>query len=233
MSFSRPLMRLRLRAKQLLGWRLRRNRDNPRIRHDLGVIFIHIPKTGGNSVTRALTGIPKRGESLSPQIGKHAKAEEVRFLLGRKAWDRCFSFALVRNPWDLMVSCYHWWIQKAPQLPYHRRHSRRIARMGSFDRFIRSRYGTGMINERPGDLFDWYTDGRRTIVDYVGRLENIEEDWREICGRAGIPHVEMPHINPSRRGSYVEYYDSGTKELVARRFARTIETFGYEFGDGE
>lgn len=222
-------MRMRLRAKQLLGWRLRRNRRNPRIRTDLGVVFIHIPKTGGNSVTRALSSVPPRGDGLSPQIGKHAKAEEVRFLLGPAEWDRCFSFAFVRNPWDLMVSCYHWWLQKAPGLPPHRRRAKKVARLGGFHRFLRSPYGAAMINERRGDLFDWYSDGSRVVVDHVGRLETIEEDWKEVCGRAGLPRVGMPHVNRSSRGSYREYYDAESRELVARRFARTIDMFGYGF----
>ncbi len=222
---------LKLAYKKLLGYRVRRKYHNPRVNHQLGVIFIHIPKTAGNSITTALNEHSDPSEKQSPKIGKHAKAWEVRFLLGEEQWQNYFSFAFVRNPWDLMVSSYHWWLQKAIDMKQYRRHVRRIQRKGDFKKFIRSKYGRCMINERYGNLFDWisdYSTGEK-IVDYVGRVETLQQDWEKICKHAGMEPGVIGRLNATRRSDYRDYYDNETRGLVAKRFYKIIDMFGYEF----
>ena len=217
--------------KQLTGCRRRIKYHNARVVHDHKLIFIHIPKAAGSSITNTLNQLPRDTENLSPKIGKHAKAWEVRFLLGHEIWDQYFSFAFVRNPWDLMVSSYHWWLQKAVNMPQYSKHVRRIQNMGSFYEFMHSVYGQKMINERHGGLYDWISDPKtgELLVDFVGKVEQIEEDWQEICKRANINAAQIGHDNRTDRSNYREYYDDETKKIVARRFRRTIEKFGYEF----
>lgn len=228
--YRRGLSQLKLACKVALGYRVRRAYDNPRIRHDLRCIFVHIPKTAGNSITAALNSVPGKAEELSPKIAKHAKAFEIRALLGATVWDEYFTFSFVRNPWDLMVSSYHWWLQKAPSIPYHRRHAERVRRLGSFDAFLASPYGSSRINERRGNLFDWLSDGNGSLlVDYVGRVETIAEDWERIRERIDAPLPPLPHVNKSIRADYRDYYTPHTRDLIAKRFRRSIEAFGYEF----
>ncbi len=228
--YHRGLARLKLACKIALGYRARRGYDNPRIRHDLGCIFVHIPKTAGNSITTALGSLPGGSDVRSPMIAKHAKALEIRALLGAEMWRTYFTFSFVRNPWDLMVSSYHWWLQKAPTIPYHRRRAERVRRLGSFDAFLHSPYGANRINERPGNLFDWLSDSHGAIlVDYVGRVETIADDWRHISERIGAPLPPLPHVNKSVRTDYREYYTPHTKDMIATRFRRSIERFRYTF----
>ena len=60
-------------------------------------IFIHINKTGGSSIKQAL------GAKF-----QHKTAMEKIEELGLKVWQRKFTFAVVRNPWDRVVSQYHY-----------------------------------------------------------------------------------------------------------------------------
>ena len=101
--------------------------------------------------------------------------------------------------------------------------------MGNFTEFIRSKYGKTMINEYEGNMFDWISENGRIIVDFVGRFENLQEDWREICNCIGIAHIELPHVNRSERKDYREYYTEETRQIVAERFQKIIDKFGYEF----
>ncbi len=165
----------------------------------------------------------------SPKIGKHAKAFEVKFLLGEDLWEDYFSFAFVRNPFDLMVSSYHWWLQKAPHLKHHQANAKKVAAMGDFDRFMCSRFGRHMINERYGTLYDWLAEGERCIVDYVGKMETLQADFQEICRLNHLPEVSLPHENRTQRTHYQSYYTPATRQIVENRFAKTLDRYDYAF----
>src|SRR5512142_172165 len=71
-----------------------------RARYALDYVFIHINKTGGSSVERAL-GLPFQ----------HKTAVELREEIGAGRWARCFKFTIVRNPWDRAVSHFYYRVQ--------------------------------------------------------------------------------------------------------------------------
>jgi hypothetical protein len=66
-------------------------------------------------------------------------------------------------------------------------------------------------------------------MDFVGRLENFQEDFDEVCRRIGIEKRTLPHVNTSKHGHYSEYYDTETAELVGQVFADDIKLWGYEY----
>ena len=65
-------------------------------------------------------------------------------------------------------------------------------------------------------------------MDFVGKVENIEDDWEEVCGRTGIGDIELPHTNKIPRRSYQEFYTVETMELVAKRYREDFKRFDYE-----
>ena len=149
--------------------------------------------------------------------------------MGQVAWSRSFSFAFVRNPWDLMVSSYRWWLEKADRWDELRPAADEIRGMGSFPTFIHSPYGRQMINEQSGTLRDWICDGDgQIIVDRVGRFERLRDDWAEISETIGV-NVPLPHLNQGTRGPYQDYYDDASRGLIEERFDWAIEHFKYRF----
>src|SRR5207237_5999929 len=164
-----------------------------------------------------------------PKYHKHAKAVKVREVLG-PAWNQCFKFTFIRNPLDLMVSSYHWWLTYAEIFPALHKDIARVREMGTFSVFIRSEFGRFMLNEhRGGDLTEWISDGEEIIVDFVGRYENLDEDWSKVCRALQVPALPLGRENQVARQDYRGFYDDESRELVANRFARTIELFGYRF----
>lgn len=209
---------------------------------EYGFIFIHIPKTAGTSITSRLSQLPPKRFSRISEIlsyprgvrawvaGKHEKALSLRDKIGKEQFARFFKFAVVRNPWDLMVSSYCWWIQNAVNYAVFEQDTKYILAGNGFDAFIRSQYGSCMINEFKGNMLDWLCDDRgNIIVDYIAKVEELNKDWEKICTSLGIPFAPLPRENSSSRAHYRDYYTNETKSLVAWRFQREIEVFKYEF----
>ncbi|MGA0707479.1 MAG: sulfotransferase family 2 domain-containing protein [Steroidobacteraceae bacterium] len=179
------------------------------------IVFIHINKTAGTSVERALHLRSERKTALQ-------KREEM----GRERFERAFKFAFVRNPWDKVLSHYH----------YRMRTNRTgLADAGlDFRKWVLKAYG-----ERDPRWHDdprmfmaqrlWLDDDAgRCLVDFVGRFERLEQDFGEACRRMGV-QATLPHVKVTRHAPYREAYDDETRALVARVFSADLEAFGFEF----
>ena len=128
----------------------------------------------------------------------------------------------MRNPWDWNVSLYTYMV-KTPHHPDHQR----VKELGSFEAFLRWRCTDGVARQRDFVL----SKENEPIVDFIGRYERLEEDFRHVCAVIGIP-ARLPHLNASKTKPYQEYYTPRTMELVRETFAEDIRIFDYAF-EGE
>ena len=202
-------------------------------------LFVHIQKTAGRSFEAVLKdNIP----DLKSLPGTHDHASWVRGNFG-ESWDEYYKVAFVRNPWDRLVSWYFMFIRKGNTRWYKRmtglgRYNKIrqyvLDNANSFEEFIYK--CTDTIEDTDGkksflyNQLDYVSDGEgNVIVDYIGRFENLVHDTGEVFNHLGIQGASLPHKNSSDHRDYRSYYDESTKAIVAERYARDIEYFGYEF----
>lgn len=76
------------------------------ISHKHKCIFFHVPKTGGSSIE----ALPM----WDAWTGHFPRAAELGQSLGPAQWENYFKFAFVRNPWDRLVSLYHYLATMTP-----------------------------------------------------------------------------------------------------------------------
>ena len=192
-------------------------------------LFVHIPKTAGNSIQSILRdysedeivalrseqdGIERFGvRNPIYKIKKHSTLAEYRGALGEERFRSLYKFACVRNPWDRMVSYYFTPTQSVGELD--RKEFRKvISKALSVADYLR-------LDRGEDDPF--------SNVDHVMRFENLADDFQSVCATLGIPTVDLPQYNRSSREHYSKYYDDNLREFVSKRFALEIERFGYTF----
>ena len=185
---------------------------------------------------------------------RHLPLIRVRRRLGRKQWDAYFKFAVTRNPWDLVVSQYHWAIRRDDGNPYTGSVGRSLKRFWMNPGRVRKNFralGTSLARTHlkmdvvtfgffvrhmlrfypPNDRF--YFDRSGSVgLDFLIRYENLQDDYTSVCARIGIPPSQLPSLKTKSRQErrhYSTYYDNRTREIVAKMYHRHIEHFRYGF----
>jgi hypothetical protein len=223
-------------------------------------IFVHIPKTAGRSVEMFFINklmLDRDDENHRQQLlitdnDDPAKGTEKLSHLSAYEYVQCghiaeqvysayFKFSFVRNPWARLVSEYRY---------------RNFLTHKSFKDFV--------LNKLPEPSWDdkyrhvmpqtemLYDHNGNLLVDFVGKFEQLQEDFERVCSRLGFNDSKLPHINSSDKASrelrrktrnliyrngesklrrYVDFYDTETREVVAELYRADIKNFDYQFSD--
>jgi hypothetical protein len=146
-----------------------------------------------------------------------------------------FKFAFVRNPWDRLVSAFfHFREERGSE--YETIVSKKyLKRYGDFFVFCKDFVNEEGINKiihlRP--QYDYITNEKdEIIVDFVGRFENIQEDFAFVCNRIGAS-CNLSYKRKSKHWHYSSYYNAETTKIVGRVYQKDIELFDYAFEFGK
>ena len=203
-----------------------------------GYVFVHVPKTGGTAMALALEAraraddiligdTPKavrrrgrlKGAVTAGRLWKHSTLRDIRGLVPDSVLLALLPVTLVRNPWDRVVSYYHWLrgqtfdhsaVATAKALP--------------FGAFVMDAGVGESLRRNP---YASYVAGGRAPLFL--RLEHLADDLPEFEALLGFA-LDMPRANMSERArDWREYYTDATRDRVAEICAADVSAFSYRF----
>ena len=197
-------------------------------------LFIHVQKTGGSAVARALV-------EAMPDLAHVPGSKHLRLAPALERFpelDGYFAMGFVRNPWERFHSWHSMILRR-----------RDAALDGTYDAdlFARNEFWQRVVTDHP-DFEGFVLDGLRRIprlrvpqidyllapsgrrADYIGRTEDLEHDLARGLGMAGLPAPEeVRRTNAGPLDDHRAHYTPAMRDRVAEVAARDIAEFGYTF----
>jgi chondroitin 4-sulfotransferase 11 len=180
-------------------------------------IFIHIPKNAGTSIETYF-----KNKNFKKQPRKHADIEDIKkdFLDLYRSYDK---FAIIRNPYDRMVSWYFFIKHKLTSME-------KTYKMPPFDDWIKdpSKYWK-VIRDPIGFLkpqYEWIDE----TVEII-KFENIHVELNNFFKKIGNPYfrtIDLPIINKSKHKHYLEYYNKKSLDVVYNKYKKDFKYFNYK-----
>jgi chondroitin 4-sulfotransferase 11 len=191
-------------------------------------VYFYIPKIASSSLKTVCLQLLDETLDNKGQVHEFDYPSIQRSLLG--PGDSFFKFAIVRNPFDRIVSCYNDKVVRNRGFA-----SREAWEDLSFEEFVNkiSKTPHSKMNPhfRPQYTFLTRPDGE-LIVDYFGKFESLTEAFETIKKRAGFPEETLlPIRNKSTGMATPEYYTKKIKEKVQSIYSKDLDLFEYEFTD--
>ena len=185
-----------------------------RISHKHKFIFIHIPRNAGRSIIVALK---EKYPDVRRLAWSHARLKDVRRKVKlRNYW----KVAVVRNPYERMVSLYCFLKQKKRFYETRKGKMKESKDMPEFTEWLLN-LGKKSHNIRTSDTpqYDWIRGYKVKIIRY----ENLVKDVKKIFG------IKLTMTHKTKHKHYRDYYDERSKAYIERVFKKDLKVFGYEF----
>ncbi|MCA0927581.1 sulfotransferase family 2 domain-containing protein [Ruegeria profundi] len=205
-------------------------------------VFVHIPKTGGTSLAQALEDRAmkddilfgdtpkaikrrKRAKALTGKgrLWKHSTLADIDGVLSIDELQSLTTFTMVRNPWDRIVSYYHWLRVQSFNHP-----AVSLAQRLNFEEFVLHPDTVKSFRLNPARRYMTRADGVEQCQFYI-RLEQFNQDGNALFDHLGF-NLTLPRLNRSQRQrDYRHYYTDRSASAVAEACNEDIARFGYTF----
>ena len=201
---------------------------------DLGLFYIHIPKTGGNTVLRTLRRQLKSDRDVfNTELEERFPVicEKTRFTtheivprghISALKHKGITSFSTVRNPYDRAYSCYHWSV-------YYMKNYK-----GTFLDWLNDEE----YRHRHSSLFQphtaWLFDDMGQLPVKTCKLENLNHEMKKLCNKNTFQVSDNDfqfkfNKNPNRKEYNLHnIYDSKSKQKVIEIYRDDFINFDYD-----
>jgi len=205
------------------------------ISHKHRFIFFAVPKTATHAIRQALSVHLGEGDwqqqvlfgkdqlpipALAAKEHGHLSVREVLPHLSADVWRSYFKFGFVRNPFDRFVSTCFFLFRREPEFAKAATaYMKRALGATGFRRRVLVLPQSSLLTGSEGDL----------AMDFIGRFEDLQASYKEVCRRIGITPIDLEKRNPSEHDQYAEYYDEQLKQMVTDFYRDDLSNFGYQF----
>jgi hypothetical protein len=185
-------------------------------------IFVHVPKAAGVSINKTLFG------NLA---GGHYMLKDYQNMYTPKTFNNYFKFTIVRNPYDRIYSAYNFLKQGGFNEADAKWANDNLGHIHSYEQFVKEWLTTDNAYSKNHftPQFEYLLNKEGQIgVDFIGKLETIDQDFKTICNKLGIKR-NLVHANQSKKNEAVEL-DEEMKTIIRQVYAKDFELLNYEDG---
>ncbi|MEL6812984.1 MAG: sulfotransferase family 2 domain-containing protein [Bacteroidota bacterium] len=215
-------------------------------------IFIHNFKTGGTSIEKKLGHF----DDLERDVQDHRTIKEIEMLtqrgrffrkslyalkigkpkaalenfktslfpeLTKVQYNHYYKFSFVRNTW---ARVYSWYANIMKDEVLRAAYGIKDPNF-TYEQFLESK-----INHQTFSQLYFLTDSKGNVpMDFIGRFENLQEDFTIVCERLGIEDPSLPKLLVRKYGHYTDHYTPATKDLIYKLYKNEIDYFKFEYGE--
>lgn len=155
-----------------------------------------------------------------------------------KEWNTYFKFCVIRNPFDKLISAFHFQNKALPNQSRWYYYRRRLTKR--YDNVVHSGISPTKIRQfkdwlKSNDSFidrdKYFIDGT-LCVDFFIQYEDLQGGIQKVCQELDIPFEpeRIPNFKAGIRPKkdYSAYYDEEAIELVRNLFKFEVEKFDYQ-----
>lgn len=188
----------------------------------LNCIYVHIPKSAGVSINKALFG---------NMGGGHKTVQQYKRIFGPATFKKYFKFTFVRNPYRRLLSAYLFLKEGGMNYNNSEWASVNLSAYASFGDFVK-----GWVNENNIHSYYHFIPQYQFIcdhnlipeVDFIGRVETIESDYKYICNKLGVSaSLEILNKSDNPNTDWRSYYDNESQIIVSEVYRMDFELFNY------
>jgi len=210
-----------------------------------GFLYIAIPKTGTVSTQNELLKLDRnsenhsitlddrviRGNDLRKGVLGHARAKEIKEVVGDSFFNNLNTFTIVRDPFHKLVSAYFY--RKRNKIIDNKQKSGSIKLI--FNKF---KHAFSVILAKSLPFYIWvfiypyrsnssyiFDDKGKRLVKYIGRTEYLESDLKAIISHLGLnpSQLSIKKLNTSKHDEPQKYYQKRLfKKLISLKLKKDL-----------
>jgi hypothetical protein len=144
--------------------------------------------------------------------------------------EKIFTFSFVRNPWDRVFSAFNYLQNYKFSRIQLRRRRHQLRKDVEFKDYIK----TDFLEEGPSTNIHFAEQAPKILfngnqfVSFIGRFENLEDDWRQVANKIGVSG-KLQKRNVTSHLHYSNYYDDECIEIVRNTYKEEIDFLGYKY----
>jgi hypothetical protein len=224
------------------------------------IFWLHIKKCGGTSFrqtfkdyyviteksnVRPFIALPKEEwndalNNFALPLGEYDNKRMLfakKFLYSKDEFNKMFKFTIIRNPYDRAVSNWKYLLKNQKLICRKTLYNPKKTIMKySFEKFLEEIPNISKNHDRHfyTHVLPYYPDitdeSGNILLDYVFKLENIDEFIEKISKILNVNNISFEHHKKNRETSeYRHYYNKKSKRLVEELYEQDIESFKYVF----